>query len=196
MAATEVLLDQRVATERFYALVWPHAQTVLRAAKLLLRDPAEAEDIAQETMLKAFRFIESFQEGTDVRAWLMTILRNARTDHLRAVAAHKSDLSWDQFPVEPEDQRTDPAEEQLGSTESPEGLLQRFTDSQVIDALHHLPEEIRWTLLLVDVEGVDHQDAATILGVPVGTVKSRASRGRAMLREALAPLAKDLRLTP
>jgi RNA polymerase sigma-70 factor (ECF subfamily) len=66
----------------------------------------------------------------------------------------------------------------------------------MIRALQRLPEEIRWTLLLVDVEGMDHADAAAVLGVPVGTVKSRAHRGRAMLREALLPMARDLRLIP
>jgi RNA polymerase sigma-70 factor (ECF subfamily) len=66
----------------------------------------------------------------------------------------------------------------------------------MIQALQRLPEEIRWTLLLVDVEGMDHADAAAVLGVPVGTVKSRAHRGRAMLREALLPMARDLRLIP
>jgi RNA polymerase sigma-70 factor (ECF subfamily) len=66
----------------------------------------------------------------------------------------------------------------------------------LIDALRQLPDEIRWTLLLVDVEGMDHADAARVLDVPVGTIKSRAHRGRTMLREALTPLAKELRMIP
>jgi RNA polymerase sigma-70 factor (ECF subfamily) len=78
--------------------------------------------------------------------------------------------------------------------DDPHALLQRFSDRHMIQALQCLPEEIRWTLLLVDVEGIDHAEAAAILGVPVGTVKSRAHRGRRMLREALLPLAKELRL--
>jgi RNA polymerase sigma-70 factor (ECF subfamily) len=76
----------------------------------------------------------------------------------------------------------------------PERVLDEFSDRQVIDALQRLPEEIRLTLLLVDVEQLRHEDAADVLQVPVGTIKSRAHRGRAMLRAALLPLARELRL--
>jgi RNA polymerase sigma-70 factor (ECF subfamily) len=72
--------------------------------------------------------------------------------------------------------------------------LNEFSDAEVIKALQHLPEEIRWTLLLVTVEEMDQADAAGVLGVPVGTVKSRLHRGRMMLRQALLPLARDRRV--
>jgi RNA polymerase sigma-70 factor (ECF subfamily) len=92
----------------------------------------------------------------------------------------------------------EPARPDAGDPEAawsnPESVLNAFSDQQVIDALRALPEEIRLTLLLVDVEGLDQRDAAGILDVPVGTIKSRAHRGRAMLRESLLPLARELRL--
>ena len=180
---------------RFDALVWPHAATVLRTARFLCHDPAEADDVAQETLVKAFRSLDTFREGTDVRAWLMTILRNTRIDRLRSRASHKGEISLDAMPFEPagEDRPTAGVDEHP-AWDDPQGLLQQFSDRHVIQALGRLPEEIRWTLLLVDVEGMDHADAAAVLNVPVGTVKSRAHRGRAMLRESLIPMAKDLRL--
>lgn len=153
--------------------------------------------MAQETLVKAFRALSSFQPDTDVKAWLMTILRNARIDRLRSRASHGRDVSLDAMPFEPaaNDGGTAGADGHP-AWDDPQALLQQFSDRHMIQALQRLPEEIRWTLLLVDVEGMDHADAAAILEVPVGTVKSRAHRGRAMLREALLPMAKDLRLIP
>ena len=187
-------LQQQDARDRFYCLVWPHAQTVLRAAHYLVRDAAEADDIAQETMIKAFKAIDSFQDGTDMRAWLMTILRNTRIDHIRATAASSAgNVSFEQLGADPAD-CSDASCDHDPAWDNPDELLEGFADRCVIEALHKLPEEIRWTLLLVEVEQIDHEDAAKVLGVPVGTVKSRAFRGRSMLRQALLPVAKELRL--
>ena len=187
-------MNQDDATKRFYALVWPHSPTVLRAARYLMRNPAEADDIAQETMIKAFKAIGSFQDGTDMRAWLMTILRNTRIDHIRAAASSAGNVSFEQLGAEPADSSDDTGCDEDPAWENPDELLEGFSDRRVIESLHKLPEEIRWTLLLVEVEQIDHEDAAKVLGVPVGTVKSRAFRGRAMLRQALLPVAKELRL--
>ena len=177
------------ATQRFYAEVWPHAATVLRTAQYLVRDGVEAEDLAQEVMLKAFRHLDQLAEGTDAKAWLMTILRHTRIDRIRSAAAHVRDISLEDLGAEPA--AAAPADEVWNE---PEAVLQEFSDRQVIDALKKLPEEIRWTLLLVDVEGMEQAEAAAILEVPVGTVKSRAHRGRGMLRALLTPLAKELRM--
>ncbi|MGE5609435.1 MAG: sigma-70 family RNA polymerase sigma factor [Bacillota bacterium] len=185
-------LNQRKATERFYSLVWPHRAAVLRTALFLTHDAAEAEDLAQETLIKAFRFISAFQDGTDMKAWLMTILRNTRTDRLRATAAEAGNVSLDRLYAEPAD--TGEEFDAPWAWQDPEQVLNGFADQQIIDALLELPEELRWTLLLVDVEQVDHKDAARILGIPVGTVKSRAHRGRVLLRRALLPIAKQMRL--
>lgn len=186
-------MDQGEATKRFYSQVWPHLATVLRTAQFLAGNVAEAEDIAQETMMKAFRSLDSFRDGTDMKAWLMTILRNTRIDRLRSAASSASNVSLDQLPAEPPDSSGNGGS---GDAEwqNPEQVMQGFADQQVIDALKQLPEDIRWTLMLVDVEQMDHKDAAKVLDIPVGTVKSRTHRGRTMLREALLPVAKEMRL--
>lgn len=186
-------LTNEEATERFYELVWPLAATVLRTAQILTGSTAEADDLAQETMLKAFRAIESFRAGTDVKAWLMAILRNARTDRIRAGVGSAANVSLDALPFEPAEHVGVP-ESGAAEWERPQELLNAFGDRDIIEALQRLPEEIRWTLLLLDVEGLDQQEAAKALDIPVGTVKSRAHRGRAMLREALLPVARDRRL--
>lgn len=187
-------MEQNEATQRFYAVIWPHAPALLRAARYLVRGAAEADDVAQETMIKAFKAIGSLRDGTDARAWLMTILRNTRIDHLRACAVIAGETSLDQSDADPAACSDDGHYDEHPAWDNPQELLDGFSDEHVIRALQELPEEIRWTLLLVEVEQIDHEDAAKVLGVPVGTVKSRAFRGRAMLRRALLPVATELRL--
>lgn len=160
----------------------------------MMRNLAEADDVAQETMIKAFKGIGGFQNGTNIRAWLMTILRNTRIDRIRATASAVETVSLDHVGAELDDGSHGVASDADPAWDSPEDLLESFSDSHVIKALHELPEEIRWALLLVEIEGMDHEDAAKVLGVPVGTIKSRAFRGRAMLRQSLLPVAKKLRL--
>ena len=179
------------ATERFYRLVWPERAGVLRLAAVLTRSSVEAEELAQDALVKAFKAIDTFEEGTDVRAWLAAILRNARIDRLRAAGLRPA-MSIDDLPFEPVQPAASISVE--AQWQEPREILESFSDQQVIDALAAVPEEIRWTLLLVDVEGLDQVDAGRVLAIPVGTVKSRLHRGRAMLRAALLPLARDRRL--
>ena len=180
---------------RFYALIWPHAAALTRAARILIHDPGAADDIVQESLLKAFRSLSQLEEGTDPLAWLMTILRNTRVDYLRHRARHAAgEVSLDQMVVEP-DAAASPEGQQntLDQWEKPEELLELLSDQSLINQLKRLPEEMRWTLLLVDVQGLDHEAAARVLDVPPGTVKSRAHRARAILKERLAPLMRELR---
>ena len=186
-----MVTDPHVARQRFYELIWPLRGDVLRMARVLCggRNEAEADDLAQDTLLKAFAGIGSFADGTDVKAWLMRILRNARVDRIRSTAREASNVSLDSAEIDTE---APPESEDFRS--EPEQILNAFSDQQIIDALHDLPEEIRLTLLLVDVQQIDHSEAAAILDVPVGTIKSRAHRGRAMLRQALAPVAREMKM--
>jgi RNA polymerase sigma-70 factor (ECF subfamily) len=170
------------ATERFYQLVWPHRASVLRLAQILCSNPADADDLAQETFIKAFKALDQFRTGTDMMAWLATILRHARIDRLRAGAATAATLSLDQIPVDLADEP-----EQAEPWRSPQEVLNAFGDQEIINALQELPEDIRWTVLLADVQGLEHKDVAQVMQIPVGTVKSRVHRGRGMLCRALGP---------
>src|SRR5688500_18498710 len=141
------------ATRRFYDLVWPLLPAVLRTAQILVGNVLDAEDLAQETMLKAFRGIDRFKEGTDVRAWLLTILRNARVDRLRSAGA-SHEVSLDQLRLDPATVGEQSDLDWVSLRDNPQSALNEFSDQHVIDALQALPEDIRWTLLLVDVEGM------------------------------------------
>lgn len=182
-------LDHEQATKRFYQLVWPHRASILRLAQILTGNTAEADDLAQETFIKAFKAMDQFQDGTGMLAWLTTILRHTRIDRLRSGAASARNVSLEQLPVEVADEASEQEDWQ-----SPQDVLNAIGDREIIEALQELPEDIRWTLLLVDVQGMEQQDAAQVLEIPVGTVKSRMHRGRAMLRQALTPLAREMRL--
>lgn len=172
------------ATRLFYSHIWPHRATVLRTATFLARSAADADDVAQETLLKAFRSIEQFDPASNAKAWLSAILRNTWIDRRRASGR---DLSVGSVSLE-ESELDVAAEESAAnvSAMSPQELMEQIGDQELIDALRSLPEEIRWTLLLVDVQQLDHVAAAEALGVPEGTIKSRAHRGRRMLHDRLA----------
>jgi RNA polymerase sigma-70 factor (ECF subfamily) len=175
------------ANRLFYDYLWPHRAMVLRTARFLTRGSAggaEADDLAQETMVKAFKSISQFDPNSNGKAWLAAILRNTWIDRRRAAGRHGELTS-----VSVEGEELEIADGRAGDAEAdvtdPAALLERFSDADLIAALKTLPEEIRWTLMLVEVEGLDHADAARILGIPAGTVKSRSHRGRQMLRERL-----------
>ena len=167
-------------TERFYAELWPHRAVVFRTARILTHSDADADDLAQETMLKAFRAIDQLAPRSNPKAWLMTILRNTHVDRLRA--QHPAELTLDDNVVAGSE--ADPPPD-WGDAEQ---VLASFTDEQIIAALRTLPADIRWTLLLADVQGMDDAEASQVLGVPEGTIKSRLHRGRRMLRNSLADL--------
>jgi RNA polymerase sigma-70 factor (ECF subfamily) len=187
-------LDPKIAAERFYELLWPYRADVLRVARILCGNDAEADDLVQETLLKAYHAIGSFEPGTDARAWLLRILRNARIDRARSEKRQAHNVSLEASDLDLPDPQTPQVIDDAEAWQNPAAVLDAFSDQQIIDALQDLPEEIRLTLLLVDVQQLDHREAAAILDVPVGTIKSRTHRGRAMLRQALLPRARELRL--
>jgi RNA polymerase sigma-70 factor (ECF subfamily) len=170
------------AKRLFYKHVWPLRAVVLRAARYMTRDSSEADDLAQETLLKAYRSIATFDVSTHATAWLTTILRNTRIDRARATRRESRDVSLQSGALDVEDlsQMTSPVDYADAAA-----ILDQLGDEQLIEAMRDLPDDIRWTLLLVNVEQLDYAQAATVMGVPIGTVKSRAHRGREMLRAKL-----------
>jgi RNA polymerase sigma-70 factor (ECF subfamily) len=154
------------------------ADALYRTAVRLTRNPAAAEDLVQDTFLKAFRAADRFERGTNLRAWLFTILmnsfRNRQRDSVRDVVDVDSE-AVERAEVRPEH----------GAT--PEQLLLRDTlDADLQQALDALPDAFRQAVWLRDVEEFSYGDIASMLGVPVGTVMSRISRGRRLLFERLS----------
>jgi len=173
--------------KRFEDEALPHLDALYSMAIRLARNPDDAHDLLQETVLRAYRFFHQFERGTNCRAWMLTILFNNFRNGYRKSSREQPASTADEFErkVEGESLRTDPA----GS--NPEALLSgQGMEGEVEAALAGLPGEFREAILLVDVEELSYQEVSGILNIPIGTVKSRVSRGRAILREALTSFAK------
>ena len=164
----------------------PQMDAVYRAAVALCGRREHAEDLVQTTFTKALASFGSFEEGTNCKAWLLQILRRTWLDELRHLRVAGPALPIDEVQLAARD--CDPEPTDL----DPAAILESFSDEQVIAALLDLPEDQRMSLFLTDVAGLSGDEAAEIMDVPVGTIKSRTCRARAALRRALASHAKDM----
>jgi RNA polymerase sigma-70 factor, ECF subfamily len=174
--------------KRFEDEALPHLDALYTMAIRLARNPDDANDLLQETVLRAYRFFHQFETGTNCRAWMLTILFNNFRNGYRKYSREQPASSAEEFErkVEGESLRIDPA----GS--NPEALLSGHgMEGEVETALGGLPAEFREAIILVDVEELSYQEVSGVLNIPIGTVKSRVSRGRAILRDALANFAKE-----
>jgi RNA polymerase sigma-70 factor, ECF subfamily len=175
-------------TTEFEQVALKHLEAVYRVA-VALGGVGLAEDLTQVTFTKAWKRFETFRRGTSCKAWLFQILRNTWIDELRHLRVAGTHLPLD------EDLIPEPKSPETTAWTDAEDLLDNFSDEQVIAALSGLPPDQRLALYLVDVERLPLAQIAEITGVAIGTVKSRAGRGRAKLRRDLQKLAADLGLT-
>ena len=170
----------RVVTPAFEAEALASLDSLYRTAMRLTRVPADAEDLVQETYLKAFRAADNFKPGTNLRAWLFTILHNTARNRMRDLA--RDAVSADSELVE----RAAEAPAPGGPAETPETLLLRdILAPELQAAIDALPEAFRQAVWLRDVEEFSYAEIAEMLSIPVGTVMSRISRGRHLLFEHL-----------
>jgi RNA polymerase sigma-70 factor, ECF subfamily len=159
--------------ERFATYVVPEIDVLLRVARTITPDYADAEDLVQDTLVRAFRAIDRF-DGAHPRAWLLTILRHTQINRTRRRRPELLD--------DPERALADTT----GGDESVEALVVGATfDAVVDDAVRNLPDRFRRAVELVDVDGLRYAEAAQVLGVPVGTVMSRLHRARRRIRDRL-----------
>jgi RNA polymerase sigma-70 factor (ECF subfamily) len=170
----------------FEKLALPHLDAVYRAAVALCGQRDVADDLVQATFAKALAGFGSYQEGTDCRAWLLQILRNTWRDELRHRRVVGHVLPIDELAVPAKEESEEPV-----WTDS-RAVLESFSDEQVIAALMTLPEEQRLALFLADVLQIEQDEAARIMDVAVGTIKSRTSRARRVLRKVLKDHARDM----
>jgi len=166
-----------------------HMPALYSAAMRMTRNPADAEDLVQETYLKAFRSFNTFEEGTNLRAWLYKILTNTYINRYRQAQRHPEPSNVDDV----EDlylykHISQLADSHLGRS-AEEEVLDRITDVEVKEALESLPEQFRIAVLLADVEGFSYKEISDILEVPIGTVMSRIHRGRKSLQRSLLAFA-------
>jgi RNA polymerase sigma factor, sigma-70 family len=179
-----------MAADPFESEALSFLDALYRTGLRMTRSEAEAEDLLQETYIRAFRFREQFRPGTNLKAWLFRILTNTFINQYRRKAAR------------PETTVLDDVEESIlyrhmrdvspgSSSPDPEAeLIDKTISSEVKDALEALPEKFRTTVLL-DVEGFSYKEIAEMLDIPIGTVMSRLHRGRKFLQKRLYDLARD-----
>jgi RNA polymerase sigma-70 factor (ECF subfamily) len=165
------------ASERFEFEAMPHLNDIFRTASRIVGDRARAEDVAQEVYLQAWKSFHRFEPGSNCRAWLFKILFHC-VNHQRR--------KWFRLPLLKE------KEEFLEANLTyAEPIPEHITDEEVLTALDRIPTEFRAIILLVDVEEFAYKEAADIAGIPIGTVMSRLSRGRKLLREQLTGVARS-----
>jgi len=160
------------------------------AALRMTRNSADAEDLVQETFLKAYRAFDSFEEGTNLKAWLYRILTNTFINSYRASKRRPEKADVEDIEDLYLYKRLNELPAAGAGRSAEEELLERVTDDEVKGALESLPESFRIAVLLADVEGFSYKEIAEITGVPIGTVMSRIHRGRRALQKALLEFAQ------
>ena len=175
--------------DRFDRDVLPLLPSLYGAALRMTRNPADAEDLLQETTLRAYRGFASFQEGTNLKAWLYRILTNSFINTYRKKQREPKTVDG------PEDLDDWFLYDRLGAQSvarsAEDDVLTNIPDADVKEALESIPENFRMAVLLADVEGFSYKEIAEITDVPIGTVMSRLHRGRKALEKALYAVAKE-----
>lgn len=162
-----------------------HLDTLYRVALRLSGNASDAEDLVQETMLRAYRSWERYTPGTNAKGWLLTILRHLFINEYRRRSRHPETVDVDT--IEPFALFHEVQEE------DPQGaFFDRIVDDEVLRAVDQLPEAFREAVTLSDVEGMSYEEVAKVLDVPVGTVKSRLYRGRRLLQTKLYEYAVNM----
>jgi RNA polymerase sigma-70 factor, ECF subfamily len=177
--------------ERFVDDAAPLMDSLFGAAMRMTRNRADAEDLLQETFLRAYRGYGRFEEGTNLRAWLYRILTNTFINSYRAKQRRPSESDL----ADVEDlylyRRLGGLEASQRGRSAEDELMDLVTESEVKDAIEALPEQFRMAVLLADVEGFSYKEIAEILDIPIGTVMSRLHRGRKALQKALFDFASN-----
>jgi RNA polymerase sigma-70 factor (ECF subfamily) len=175
--------------EDFESSIHPYMDLLYNMALRFTRNPDDAADLVQETILRAYRFYYQFQKGTNLRAWLLKILRNTFINQYRKRASEPKKVGYEE--IEPYFERVakNNSSEMLRAVH--EDVFGKMLGDEVVEALEKIPEEFRTAVILCDLEELSYQEIAEIMGCPTGTVRSRISRGRKMLQSQLLDYARQ-----
>ena len=163
----------------------PLMSSLYSGALRMTRNPADAEDLVQETYLRAYRGFGGFQEGTNLKAWLYRILTNTYINSYRAKQRRPDETDLDEVEDLYLYRRLGGLEAATLGRSAEDEMMDWFTEYEIKEALEDLPEQFRMAVLLADVEGFSYKEIAEILDIPIGTVMSRLHRGRTGLQKRL-----------
>ncbi|HEX4206527.1 MAG TPA: sigma-70 family RNA polymerase sigma factor [Ktedonobacteraceae bacterium] len=178
-------------SENFEEGVIAQLDSLYRTALRMTNNPQEAEDLVQETVLKAFRFAHTYQPGTNLRAWLFRILNTSAINRYRKLASHPTPVALpegEDFYLYNQIRDLSGQELKQGAEEE---VLNQYLDEDVYKALSDLPPNFRMAIILADIEGLSYKEIAEALEIPIGTVMSRISRARRQLQKSLWTYAKE-----
>ncbi|MEL6544472.1 MAG: sigma-70 family RNA polymerase sigma factor, partial [Myxococcota bacterium] len=180
---------KRKKTDEFGELIEQHTDGLYRVALRYTRDPAAAEDLVHDTVVRALRFKDRFEMGTNFKAWVYTILTHTFIHRYRRQKREREILDGATRDDVARNLRSDEAKRLC---ETPErSYFEDLLSDDVVHALDELPEDFRKVVVLCDIEGLSYKEIADVVGCPVGTVMSRLYRGRRMLEEKLVGLAVE-----
>lgn len=181
---------------RFSELTMEYMPALYAAAMRMTRNPSDAEDLVQETYLRAYRGFEGFREGTNLKAWLYRILTNTFINTYRAKKRRPDQVDLDDVEDFYLFRRLGGLEGAAANRTAETEVLDALPDAEVKEALESLPEQFRMAVILADIEGFSYKEIAEILDVPIGTVMSRIHRGRKQLQKRLWDYAERHNLRP
>jgi len=177
--------DARCRAE-FESVMLPHMDALFRSAYSMTRSSSEAEDLVQDTYIRAYQYYGQFTAGTNARAWLFRIMTNLFINSYRKRVREPERVSYDELEDFYLYNRLLDAEAQSGGGLGPEAaLLQSVQVEAIRDAIANLPDEYREAVILADLNDFSYGEIAATLGIPIGTVRSRISRGRRLVQRAL-----------
>ena len=177
--------------EQFTADAMQNAPQLFSTALRMTRNRSDAEDLVQETYIKGWRSFHTFQEGTNLRAWLFRIMTNTYINKYNAQKRKGTEVELDDVEELFLYKRLGSIDQSQLSSSAEDQMIELFTDDEVKNALEALPEDFRMPVLLSDVDGFSYKEISEMLEIPIGTVMSRLHRGRKAMQKMLYEYARE-----